>query len=96
MSIKYPKLRFEDNQLCSYEIFITLRGIMKGNPKAIEALNEVLKAKISAFNQYLCMPKCVKTGVTFPCMSLMRKTSIEEMKHAEKLLERMLCLEGIP
>ena len=43
-----------------------------------------------------CMPKCVKTGVTFPCMSLMRKNSIEETKHAEKLLERMLYLEGIP
>ncbi|OHC14981.1 MAG: bacterioferritin [Planctomycetes bacterium RIFOXYD12_FULL_42_12] len=69
---------------------------MKGNPKVIEALNEVLKAEITAINQYFVHAKmCENWGYQY-LYEFNEKNSIEEMKHAEKLLERMLYLEGIP
>ena len=69
---------------------------MKGNPKAIEALNEVLKAEISALNQYFVHAKMCENWGYLSLYEFNEKNSIEEMKHAEKLLERMLYLEGIP
>ena len=69
---------------------------MKGNPKVIEALNEVIKAEITAINQYFVHAKmCENWGYQY-LYEFNEKNSIEEMKHAEKLLERMLYLEGIP
>lgn len=69
---------------------------MKGNPKVIEALNEVLKAEITAINQYFVHAKMCENWGYHSLYELNEKNSIEEMKHAEKLLERMLYLEGIP
>jgi bacterioferritin len=69
---------------------------MKGDPKVIEALNEVLKAEITAINQYFVHAKMCENWGYQPLYEFNEKNSIEEMKHAEKLLERMLYLEGIP
>lgn len=69
---------------------------MKGNPKVIEALNEVLKAEITAINQYFVHAKMCENWGYHSLYEFNEKNSIEEMKHAEKLLERMLYLEGIP
>lgn len=69
---------------------------MKGNPKVIETLNEVLKAEITAINQYFVHAKMCENWGYHSLYELNEKNSIEEMKHAEKLLERMLYLEGIP
>src|SRR3989304_4049700 len=69
---------------------------MKGNPKVIEALNEVLKAEITAINQYFVHAKMCENWGYQSLYEFNEKNSIEEMKHAEKLLERMLYLEGIP
>jgi bacterioferritin len=69
---------------------------MKGNPKVIEALNEVLKAEITAINQYFVHAKMCENWGYRSLYEFNEKNSIEEMKHAEKLLERMLYLEGIP
>ena len=69
---------------------------MKGNPKVIEALNEVLKAEITAINQYFVHAKMCENWGYHSLYEFNEKNSIEEMKHAEKLLERMLFLEGIP
>ena len=69
---------------------------MKGDPKVIETLNEVLKAEISALNQYFVHAKMCENWGYLSLYEFNEKNSIEEMKHAEKLLERMLYLEGIP
>ncbi|OHC07690.1 MAG: bacterioferritin [Planctomycetes bacterium RIFOXYD2_FULL_41_16] len=69
---------------------------MKGNPKVIEALNEVIKAEITAINQYFVHAKMCENWGYQSLYEFNEKNSIEEMKHAEKLLERMLYLEGIP
>ena len=69
---------------------------MKGNTKVIEALNEVLKAEITAINQYFMHAKMCENWGYHSLYEFNEKNSIEEMKHAEKLLERMLYLEGIP
>jgi len=69
---------------------------MQGNPKVIEALNEVLKAEITGINQYFVHAKMCENWGYHSLYEFSEKNSIEEMKHAEKLLERMLYLEGIP
>jgi bacterioferritin len=69
---------------------------MKGNPKVIEVLNDVLKAEITAINQYFVHAKMCENWGYHSLYEFNEKNSIEEMKHAEKLLERMLYLEGIP
>ncbi len=69
---------------------------MEGNAKVIEALNEVLKAEITAINQYFVHAKMCENWGYQSLYEFNEKNSIEEMKHAEKLLERMLYLEGIP
>lgn len=69
---------------------------MKGDPKVLEALNEVLKAEVTAINQYFIHAKMCENWGYHSLYEFNEKNSIEEMKHAEKLLERMLFLEGIP
>ncbi|HHT9138405.1 MAG TPA: bacterioferritin [Candidatus Wunengus sp. YC60] len=69
---------------------------MKGNPKVLEALNEALKAEITAINQYFVHAKMCENWGYHSLYEFNEKNSIEEMKHAEKLLERMLFLEGVP
>ena len=69
---------------------------MKGDSKVIEALNEVLKAEITAINQYFVHAKMCENWGYNSLYEFNEKNSMEEMKHAEKLLERMLYLEGMP
>src|SRR5262245_59609607 len=69
---------------------------MKGNPQVIEALNRALTVELTAINQYFCQAKmCMNWGV-----KLLGKKHYEEsmgeMKHAEKLIDRILFLEGVP
>ncbi|MCC6417141.1 MAG: bacterioferritin [Gemmataceae bacterium] len=69
---------------------------MKGDPQVIEALNWALTIELTAINQYFCQAKmCANWGLTH----LARKhheESMGEMKHAAKLIERILFLEGTP
>lgn len=69
---------------------------MKGDPKVLEVLNEVLKAEMTAISQYFMHAKMCENWGYYSLYEFNEKNSIEEMKHAEKLLERMLFLEGIP
>lgn len=69
---------------------------MQGNQKVIEILNEVLAAEITGINQYFVHAKMCENWGYLSLYEANEKNSIEEMKHAEKLLERILYLEGIP
>lgn len=69
---------------------------MKGNPKLIEALNSLLADELSAINQYIVHSEmCANWGYEKLHMRF-EKRAIDEMKHAEKLIARILFLEGTP
>ena len=69
---------------------------MKGDPKVIEFLNQVLKAELTAINQYFLHAEMCENWGYERLAKIIRKESIEEMQHAEKLMERILYLDGTP
>ena len=69
---------------------------MKGDPKVIAVLSEVLKAELTAINQYFLHAEMCKNWGYERMAKHTRKESIEEMTHAEKLMERILLLDGTP
>jgi bacterioferritin len=69
---------------------------MKGDPKVIEFLNQVLKAELTAINQYFLHAEMCENWGYQRLAKLIKKESIEEMTHAEKLMERILYLDGPP
>lgn len=69
---------------------------MKGNAKVIERLNELLAEELTAINQYMVHSEmCANWGYE-KLHKANEKRSIDEMKHAEKLIGRIIFLEGIP
>lgn len=69
---------------------------MKKISPIVDLLNEVLTAELTAINQYFLHAElCEHWGYT-KIYQLTRKQSIDEMKHAEQLIERILFLDGIP
>ena len=69
---------------------------MKGNPQVIEHLNEALKAELTAINEYFLHAEMMENWGYQKLASLTRRESIDEMKHAEALIERILFLDGAP
>jgi len=69
---------------------------MKGNPKIIEALNKVLELEIGAILQYLHHHWTGDGIESASILPLFEKTSMDEMKHAERVAERINFLEGNP
>src|SRR5688572_17172279 len=69
---------------------------MKGNTGVIDALNAILTAELTAINQYFIhFRMCENWG--FPQLAKKkREESIEEMKHADKVIARILFLDGVP
>ncbi|MEM9175573.1 MAG: bacterioferritin [Myxococcota bacterium] len=69
---------------------------MKGDPEIIEALNDVLTAELTAINQYFIHHKmCENWG--YKVLSAKKyEESIEEMKHADKVIARVLFYDGVP
>ncbi|MCB1020979.1 MAG: bacterioferritin [Bryobacterales bacterium] len=69
---------------------------MKGNPKIIERLNETLRAEFTAIHQYFIHAEMQENWGYGKLGDFIKKQSIDEMKHAEKLIERILYLDGVP
>lgn len=69
---------------------------MKGNEKVIANLNELLRDELTAINQYIVHSEmCNNWGYT-RLHDAIEKRAITEMKHAEKLIQRIIFLEGLP
>lgn len=69
---------------------------MHGDPEIIELLNEVLTAELTAINQYFVHSKMCENWGYLRLAKKVADESIDEMKDAEELIERILYLEGVP
>jgi len=69
---------------------------MKGNPKVIALLNEALHEELTAINQYFLHAEMCENWHYMKLAKFIKKQSIDEMRHAEKIIERLLFLDGVP
>ena len=69
---------------------------MQGNPEIIELLNDVLTAELTAINQYFVHAKMCDNWGYKRLAEHVRAESIDEMRHAEALVERVLYFDGFP
>ncbi len=69
---------------------------MKGDPKLIEVMNSLLADELTAINQYIVHAEMCEDWGYGKLHDGFEKRAIDEMKHAEKLIGRIIFLEGIP
>ena len=69
---------------------------MKGNDQVIDGLNRALTIELTAINQYFCQAKMCKNWGYHKLAAKHYEESMGEMKHADKLIERILFLDGTP
>jgi bacterioferritin len=69
---------------------------MKGHDQVISALNDVLTAELTAINQYFVHARMCENWGYQRLWKKVREESMGEMRHADRLIERILYLEGIP
>jgi len=69
---------------------------MKGKPEVLKVLQEMLKEELGAINQYIMHAEMCENWGYKRLSKHIKKESINEMGHAEKLIERILFLEGMP
>ena len=69
---------------------------MRGDPKVIEILNEVLTSELTAINQYFVHSKMCSNWGYEKLAKEKRDESISEMKHADSIIDRIIYLDGVP
>jgi bacterioferritin len=69
---------------------------MQGDAEIIEVLNEVLTSELTAINQYFIHHKMCENWRYMKLSAKKREESIEEMKHADEIIERILYFDGVP
>jgi bacterioferritin len=69
---------------------------MKGSPKVIEKLNHALREELTAISQYFVHAEMYESWGYERIAKRIKKQSIDEMKHAEALIERLLFLDAAP
>jgi bacterioferritin len=69
---------------------------MKGIANVIDSLNDILTAELTAVNQYFIHAKMCRNWGYVRIAEHVHKESIDEMKHADELIERILYLGGVP
>ena len=69
---------------------------MKGDPKILELLNDALKEELTAINQYWLHYRLLENWGVKKLAEYERHESIDEMKHADRLADRILFLDGLP
>ena len=69
---------------------------MKGHPEIIQTLNQLLVEELTAINQYMVHSEMCDNWGYARLHKALEKIAIDEMKHAEKLIGRILFLEGLP
>lgn len=69
---------------------------MKGHDQVIQVLNDVLTAELTAINQYWIHARMCENWGYERLWKKVREESLGEMKHADRLVERILYLEGVP
>jgi bacterioferritin len=69
---------------------------VKGNDQIIETLNRALTIELTAINQYFCQAKMCKNWGYLKLYKKHYEESLGEMKHADKIIDRILFLEGVP
>ena len=72
------------------------RDSMRGDPEIITALNDILTSELTAINQYFVHYRMLENWGYGRLAKKKREESIEEMKHADRIIHRILYLDGVP